>query len=59
MLVCHNPAITDLVNFLALSHIGNIPTAGVARLDIQHNNWAETSAGSAELVEFDYPKREP
>ncbi|MGS2724535.1 SixA phosphatase family protein [Porticoccus sp. GXU_MW_L64] len=58
MLVCHNPAITDLVNFLALSHLGNIPTAGVATLHIQHTNWAEASAGSAELAHFDYPKKD-
>ncbi|MCV6605831.1 MAG: histidine phosphatase family protein [Porticoccaceae bacterium] len=58
MMVCHNPAITDLVNFLALSHLGNIPTAGVATLSLQHNSWADSCAGSAELVEFDYPKKE-
>ncbi|UTW46072.1 histidine phosphatase family protein [bacterium SCSIO 12696] len=58
MLVCHNPAITDLTNFLALSHIANIPTTGLAILKIEHACWADVGAGSAELLEFDYPKRD-
>lgn len=56
--VCHNPAVTDLVNFLALTHIDNIPTAGVVILNLQLSDWADVGAGMAELEEYNYPKRE-
>ncbi len=54
--VGHNPAITDLVNFLALEHIANIPTCGVALLRLDIKRWRDLKAGCARLDHYDYPK---
>lgn len=55
-LVCHNPAITDLVNFLTLSHIEKIPTCGVSVLRLNISCWQQLGAGMANTVFYDYPK---
>jgi phosphohistidine phosphatase len=57
-LVCHNPAITDLVNFLTLSHIEKIPTCGVAVLQLNISCWQQLGAGVATMVFYDYPKND-
>ena len=56
LVVCHNPAITDLVNFLALSDLEKIPTCGVALLKINVLNWGRIGAGMGEMTYYDYPK---
>ena len=55
-LICHNPAITDMVNFLALMQIDKIPTCGIALLQIDVNHWQDLGAGMAELSYFGFPK---
>lgn len=57
MLVCHNPAITEFVNEMANSEIDNIPTCGLVELRLPIDSWADIEFGSAELIEFDYPKK--
>lgn len=57
MIVGHNPAVTDLVNYLCGSKIDNIPTCGVALLRFPVNSWKKISKNSAELLSFDYPKK--
>lgn len=57
-LVGHNPAITDLVNFLTLEAIRNIPTCGVALLEMDIAEWRDLKAGVARLVHYDFPKNE-
>ena len=54
----HNPAITDLVNFLTLEEISNIPTCGIAVLDLEKDSWASLRAGGARLSHYDYPKND-
>jgi phosphohistidine phosphatase len=54
----HNPAITDLVNFLALENIKNIPTCGIALLKFDCKHWQKLKAGSASLVFYDFPKND-
>lgn len=54
----HNPAITDLVNFLTLDDISNIPTCGVAVLDVEKGKWSQLRAGGAKLTFYDFPKNE-
>ena len=58
VLVGHNPAITDLLNFLALEEITNVPTCGIAVLEVDTEKWSELRAGGAELRHYDYPKSE-
>lgn len=54
----HNPAITDLVNFLTLEDIANIPTCGIAVLTLDIEKWSKLRAGGAQLKHYDYPKNE-
>ena len=58
-MVGHNPAITDAVNFLALEHIGNIPTCGIALLELDIDHWTDLRAGCAPLQHYDFPKNDP
>ena len=55
-LVCHNPAITDLVNFLTLSNIEKIFTCGVVVLKLNISCWNQLGAGMADIAYYDYPK---
>jgi len=55
-MVCHNPAITDLFNFLTLSHVEKIPTCGVAVLELNITNWSQLGAGMAVVKFYDFPK---
>ena len=57
MIVGHNPAITDAVNYLAGSNIDNVPTCGVAVLKFKTDSWKDTYKNSAILKSFDYPKK--
>ena len=57
MLVGHNPAITDFVNDIANGNIDNIPTCGLVQLSLPIGAWSEIEFSSAELVDFDYPKK--
>ena len=57
MIVCHNPAITDIVNYLSGSKIDNIPTCGVAVLKFKTDSWKNVNKNSASLKSFDYPKK--
>ena len=55
-IVCHNPAMTDLLNHLSGADIENVPTCGVARLRFAVDDWREADADTAKLLSFDYPK---
>ena len=57
MIVAHNPAITDLVNYLAGSKIDNIPTCGVVVLKFPIDSWKKVSKNKARIDSFDYPKK--
>lgn len=54
----HNPAITDLVNFLTLEDISNIPTCGIAVLSLDKEKWSKLRAGGAKLTHYDFPKND-
>ncbi len=54
-LLAHNPGITELANQLTAANISNIPTCGVAILELPVDHWAELN--HACLLDFDYPKK--
>jgi len=56
-LLAHNPGITELAEQLTGKYFGNVPTCGVITLALPINLWAD-AGGRAELVDFDYPKRQ-
>jgi len=57
MVVGHNPAITDLVNYLSGAKIDNVPTCGVAVLVSSTDSWKKVGKNKAKLDSFDYPKK--
>lgn len=57
VIVGHNPALTDICNYLAGSNIDNIPTAGYVRLEsINPIVWPDLEENSFELCHFIKPK---
>lgn len=52
----HNPTWTYFVNELAGVRIDNIPTCGIAVIEMA-KNWREIEAESGRLLDFDYPKK--
>ncbi len=56
--VGHNPAITDLVNFLTLEELANVPTCGLAIIDLDIDGWDQIRAGQGTLRHYDYPKND-
>ncbi|MBX2978811.1 MAG: histidine phosphatase family protein [Flavobacteriales bacterium] len=59
MLFGHNPGFTDLVEYLATAEIGNLPTAGIVRIDFPVDDWKMVSRDLGTLVWMDVPKRHP
>jgi len=57
-IVGHNPGLTELANLLADAGIGNVPTTGVVRLELDIALWSEVEPGLGRLVDFDWPKRQ-
>ena len=56
MLVGHNPAITGLLNRLADTDIGNMPTCAIAIVGFDMASWREVRSTHGELLGYDYPK---
>ena len=59
-LVGHNPAFTDLVNYLnASDSLENLPTAGYARLTLSIDRWGELAPGRGTLARLLIPRQLP
>lgn len=52
----HNPGVTQLANRLSLAGIDNIPTAGIAAIEFDCEDWCGIAWGKGTLTWFDYPK---
>lgn len=60
IVVCgHNPGLTELANRLTGAGIDNVPTCGVVVIDLDLPSWADLAGARGELVEFDFPRRNP
>ena len=57
MLFGHNPTMTELVNDLAQTHIGNVPTCGIAEIKFDVDSWEAVVEGAGKMELFVYPKR--
>ncbi len=55
--VSHNPGITDLVNYLTIETIKNIPTSGIIGLRVDVQRWSELDMGNWEFLFFETPKK--
>jgi phosphohistidine phosphatase len=58
LMVGHNPELTEAVNLLSGSEIENIPTCGFVVLRFSIRLWSEAKPLSAQLLDFDYPKKD-
>jgi phosphohistidine phosphatase len=55
----HNPGITEIVEYLSGTSIGNMPTCGIAKIEFPSADaWKEVSGGLGNLEFFDFPKKE-
>ena len=57
MLIGHNPALTDLANYIGNQPISNIPTCGVCCLDLDIPSWAKIGKNCGKISFFEYPKK--
>jgi phosphohistidine phosphatase len=57
MLVGHNPALTELANYIGDQPISNIPTSGVFCAELDIPSWAGISDRCGRLIFFEYPKK--
>ncbi len=57
MIFGHNPGFTDCLNLLSGAGIYNIPTCGVAVIDLDVKSWREVAPGRGSLIFYDYPKK--
>lgn len=55
--VAHNPAVTQLVNRLSDAELENVPTAGVASIECDIEQWADLTEASCEMVYFQTAKK--
>lgn len=55
-LIGHNPAITQLSNFLTTDYIDNIPTCGIVKIEMDIEDWQHIIEGIGRKLFFIYPK---
>lgn len=57
----HNPGFTDLINYLSAANLENLPTAGVAVMELDIKQWCQIVGdgvgGRGKLVYYSYPKQ--
>ncbi len=56
LLVCHNPGITDLANYISNYFIENISTSGMVGLSTS-SSWKNISENGCSFLFYDYPKK--
>ena len=56
LLVCHNPGITNLVNYISDYFIENISTSGIVGLST-NSSWENITENGCSFLFYDYPKR--
>jgi phosphohistidine phosphatase len=54
---CHNPAITELANFLADKRVDNVPTCGVFSVSLSSPSWRTLDKDKCIFNFFLYPKK--
>ncbi len=53
----HNPGFSNLIDHLTGEALGNLPTCGIARIDLGIDDWKAVSKGLGTLVWLDHPDR--
>lgn len=57
-LIGHNPGLTSLAEHLTETSIGNLPTCGIAAIELGLESWVHLSGGLGKLIFIDYPKKD-
>nr|MDQ3100188.1 histidine phosphatase family protein [Bacteroidota bacterium] len=57
MMFGHNPGFSNLIDHLTGDSLGDLPTCGIARLDLFVSDWRHVIKGTAHLAWLDFPKR--
>lgn len=55
-IVGHNPALHEFVHRIGELRVDKLPTAAVVHLRFAVSGWSAVDWGSAEVVDYDYPK---
>lgn len=53
----HNPTFTSLANMFNEGYIANVPTCGIAQVELPIQRWVDLKEGEGALVNFYYPKQ--
>jgi phosphohistidine phosphatase len=56
MVIGHNPGLTDLLNHLCPDFLDNLPTFGIAVLEVSGHGWDDLRQGTATLRDLLVPK---
>jgi phosphohistidine phosphatase len=56
LLVCHNPGITNLTNYISDHFIENIPTSGIVGLSTK-SGWKNINENGCSFLFYDYSKK--
>ncbi len=56
MMVGHNPALTEVVNYFSPG-VENIPTCGIVCLEFNLDSWKQVDQNRGKLKFFEYPKK--
>jgi phosphohistidine phosphatase len=57
MIIGHNPALTDLGNYISNQQIGNIPTCGIFCVEFSISSWRKIGEGCGIFKFFEVPGR--
>lgn len=57
MLFSHNYGITEYANLLTGENIGNIPTCGIIKAELNMDSWSEITNTKGKMLYFEYPKK--
>jgi phosphohistidine phosphatase len=57
MIFGHNPAFTELVEYLSGEEIDNVPTSGVVAIEFDIDTWSKISENKGRFLFFEYPKK--
>jgi len=57
MLFGHNPGFTEMANLFTDSHIVNVPTCGIVKINCKIDEWNQFSPGNSSLASFYFPRQ--
>lgn len=57
VVVGHNPALSDLMNYLSRCELDDLPTAGIVCLKLDVGSWKAITRGKGEVIFYDAPSK--